>query len=292
MKTLLIGGGYLGKLLANHFRRQGEVDVITRSLTGNPYFKKRGCGHSALDITKKEFEYPMEKYDLVIWNAAVTVDYKFRSAEQKLMVNGTANVFRLLNREAFRGKLIIVGCASAIGSTSETFPVEPGDTNEPMKADEFSLRGVSPENTNPSFQQYHLWNEKARSCSFPAILLLSARIYGPERHPAVRLLQGLRITVADPDQWLNFIHIDDLFDAVIFTYLNIHRSDFLFVSDGHPVTLGRLYEHFSNKMDLPDVEFHPPENGRDDARSVAVNNSRFLSLGFRLKHLSVLDAEY
>lgn len=70
----------------------------------------------------------------------------------------------------------------------------------------------------------------------PGTSLRFAGLYGPGRLPRIADLQAGLPLAADPDSWLNLIHVDDAAAAVVAVADAASPLGLYVVSDGHPVT--------------------------------------------------------
>jgi len=280
MKTLIIGGGYLGQRLAQRYSLKSNIDIITRSHEKQLLFKNLGYKHFTRDITNSTFNFSMKGYELVILNAAVTVDIKKKFAKEWLYVQGTKHVLNQLKQSKFMGKLIIIGSTSAIPNESViTKSSDQGHLYPPVN--EKMLMAFTGDYDNSNYRQFLLWKEQRTQCSFPIILLLSAGIYGPERIPGQKVIMGLRKTSRNPQSWINFIHIDDLTRAIFFLDEKCQSSELFFLSDGHPLKIQEYYDILTDKIKMPRVEFTGNNNSGFGKR---VDNQKLLKQGFLLKH--------
>ncbi|HMF15359.1 MAG TPA: SDR family NAD(P)-dependent oxidoreductase, partial [Gemmataceae bacterium] len=64
--------------------------------------------------------------------------------------------------------------------------------------------------------------------------------------------------VADPDKWLNLIHVDDGADAVLAAEALAKPGSIYNVCDGHPVRRRDFYARMAEVLDAPPPRFVPP----------------------------------
>ncbi len=276
-KTLIIGGGYLGLRLAAHYIKQGPVDVLTRSYNKKVAIQELGCGHFVHDITNSTFKFPFQNYQRVILNAAVTIDALHKHAKSRLYIQGTSNVLAQMRHDSFKGTCLIVGSTGAIpnlSAFSEPFIQD-------LSINEEQFQALQIEDTSYAYEQYLVWKRESQKANFPILLLLSAGIYGPNRIPAKRVQDGLIKTNKPPNQWLNFIHIEDLTQALVHLEGQISKSDLFFLSDGRPLSVQALYAMVSHCFELENVGYTSPPQ-KDSGKKIC--NQKLLNTGFSPRH--------
>lgn len=95
----------------------------------------------------------------------------------------------------------------------------------------------------------------------PGTALRFAGLYGPERLPRLADLRAGRPIAADPDSWLNLLHVDDA-AAVVEAVADAPSPRRLYVvSDGRPILRRDWYERLAGLAGGP-----PPSWDRLDAR--------------------------
>ncbi|NBT14532.1 MAG: SDR family NAD(P)-dependent oxidoreductase, partial [Planctomycetia bacterium] len=82
-----------------------------------------------------------------------------------------------------------------------------------------------------------------------------AGLYGPDRLPRLDDLRAGRPIAADPDSWLNLIHIDDAARIVVAVAASPHARRLYVVSDGHPVRRRDWYAHLAARTGSPPPTF-------------------------------------
>jgi nucleoside-diphosphate-sugar epimerase len=79
----------------------------------------------------------------------------------------------------------------------------------------------------------------------PGAALRFAGLYGPDRLPRLDDLKAGRPIAADPDSWLNLIHVDDAASVVCAVAAAATPRPLYVVSDGHPVLRRDWYGHLA-----------------------------------------------
>jgi nucleoside-diphosphate-sugar epimerase len=105
-----------------------------------------------------------------------------------------------------------------------------------------------------------------------AIVLRFAGIYGPGRLLREASLRAGEPISADPQKWLNLIHVEDGADVVAAALARAQPGQTCNVSDGAPVRRGDFYAFLARLLGAPPPRFAPPT--RPDPTDRRVNNSR------------------
>jgi len=85
----------------------------------------------------------------------------------------------------------------------------------------------------------------------PGVALRFAGLYGPDRLPRLADLEAGRPLAADPDSWLNLIHVDDAAAIVCAVAAAAAPAPLYVVSDGHPVRRRDWYGHIATCLGSP-----------------------------------------
>ena len=85
----------------------------------------------------------------------------------------------------------------------------------------------------------------------PGTALRLAGIYGPGRLPRVDDLRNGAALTADPDSWLNLIHVDDAATVVMAVADHASPGPLYVVSDGVPVRRREWYAHLAQLSGSP-----------------------------------------
>jgi nucleoside-diphosphate-sugar epimerase len=91
-----------------------------------------------------------------------------------------------------------------------------------------------------------------------AVVLRFAAIYGPGRLLRSKAIQAGEPIVADPDKWLNLIHVEDGADAVLAAEARAKHSAVYNVCDGHPVRRREFYTRMAEVLAAPPPRFVLP----------------------------------
>jgi nucleoside-diphosphate-sugar epimerase len=161
---------------------------------------------------------------------------------RQVYVNGLANVLKMLPRS---NRLIYVSSASVYGQTDggevdETAPAEPLDESGRIVLEAENL----------------LRRERA-----DAMILRFAGIYGPGRLLRRQAaLEAREPIAANPNAWLNLIHVDDGAAAILAAEQRGIAGEIYNVSDGHPVRRGDFYRELARLLSAPPPTFAPAQD--------------------------------
>lgn len=281
-KTLIIGGGYLGSRLVDHFVSLGEVTVITRSTARHNSLKNLGAQVEALDISNSRFHYNFSQFDTIIFCPAVTIDRTKKTAKRNLYIYGLTQIIRQAERQKFIGTFLVVGSTSCFLNRESFASTQPDPFNpQHFLVNENSL-AQNPDPSNPSWRQFDLWEKYHGKLPFTFHLLISSGIYGPGRHPAKKVLQGLKITHKNPHQWINLIHVEDLKGAIIWTLNQNFPSQLFCVSNNKALTLREFYGIYTSVLQLNPIEFSATSSDQHSGK--IVSSKKIQDLGFQLIH--------
>jgi nucleoside-diphosphate-sugar epimerase len=229
---LIVGCGYLGTRVARRWLAAGDrVYGITRSPARAAELAAIGITPVVCDVTSDPNSPPWETlrelppFDTVFW--AVGFDRASGTTHRDVHVAGLA---RLL--DALQGSPRVI-----LSSSTGVWGDEGG--------------GVVTEETppNPSREAGHVLVEAEsllrRHSKGPGVALRFAGLYGPDRLPRLDDLRAGRPIAADPESWLNLIHIDDAAAVVCAVAAAATPRPLYVVSDGHPVLRRDWYGHLA-----------------------------------------------
>ncbi len=124
----------------------------------------------------------------------------------------------------------------------------------------------------------------------PGTALRFAGLYGPGRLPRLDDLRAGRPIAADPDSWLNLLHVDDAARAVCLVAAAGAPLPLYVVSDGRPVRRGEWYGRLAELAGAPPPTWNPDaprDRGADKRASPALI---VRDLGFAPEHPDALAA--
>ena len=86
-------------------------------------------------------------------------------------------------------------------------------------------------------------------------MLRFAGIYGPGRVLRTKQIMAGEAIAADPDGWLNLIHVEDGATAVLAAEARARLGSVYNVADDHPLRRRDFYGHFATMLGVPAPRF-------------------------------------
>ncbi len=270
MTKLVIGCGYLGHRVARRWRVQGaNVGVLTRSPQRGTELEQEGLTPTVGDVTDAASLGDLPACDAALY--AVGFDRQAGPSMRTVYVDGLRNVLDALDGRV--GRLIYISSTSVYGQTDgslvdEDSPCEPAGENGRICLDA---------------EQVLIEHRLAER----ATILRLAGIYGPERLIRVDALRRGEPIAADPDGFLNLIHVDDAVRVVLAAAERVVSERVLLVADGQPTTRREFYEELARLVGAPAPTFTTPPA---DATRRATTNKRVDTR--RLRQALPIEIEY
>ncbi len=239
-RRLIVGCGYLGQRVASRWLAAGDtVYATTRSPARAEQFAAIGLRPLLGDVTSAGPgglpELP--EVDIVLW--AVGFDRSAAASYEDVHVTGLG---RLLDRLPGQARVIFISSTGVWGDDSGGLVSE---ATPPAPAREAGRVLVAAE----ALLQSHRLG--------PGVCLRLAGLYGPDRLPRLADLQAGRPLPADPDSWLNLIHIDDAADVVCGVAALSNPRQLYVVSDGSPLTRRDWYQGLARIAGSPPPVWNP-----------------------------------
>ena len=264
---LVVGCGYLGTRVARRWLAAGDrVFAVTRSDARAVALAASGMTPVVHDVTSPDARplRALPPLDTVFW--AVGFDRSAGATPHDVHVAGFS---RLLDAMPGAPRVILSSSTGVWGDEAgdvvdERTPVRPArEAGRVLIAAESLLR------THPRG---------------PGVALRFAGLYGPGRLPRLDDLRAGRPIAADPDSWLNLIHVDDAAAAVDAGARAAAPGQLYVVSDGCPIRRREWYGRLATLTGspAPSWDLAAPRSRGADKR---VNPSLlFRDLGFVPTH--------
>ena len=240
---LIVGCGYLGSQVAHRWLADGSrVYAITRTAARAAELASRGIEPIIADVTRPDALPALPAMATMFW--AVGFDRTSGASHHDVHVAGLG---RLLDALPGHPRPILSSSTGVWGDegggiVNETTPAHPArEAGRVLLEAEALLRG-------------HRLG--------PGVALRFAGLYGPDRLPRIADLEAGRPLAADPDSWLNLIHVDDAAAIVCGIAAATAPAPLYVVSDGHPVRRRDWYGHIAACLGSP-----PPTWDTDAPRS-------------------------
>lgn len=270
-RRLIVGCGYLGERLAARWRADGSmVWGVVRTPARVPRLTAGGVEPIVVDVASTAILPPLPEVDTVVWS--VGFDRAAGHAYRDVHVVGLG---RLLAALSGAPRVILVSSTGVWGRidgqvVDEDTPPHPDrEAGSVLLEAEAILRG-------------HRLG--------PGTALRLAGIYGPGRLPRVEDLRAGAALAADPESWLNLIHVDDAAAVVAAVAAHPRPGPLYVVSDGRPLRRRDFYERLATLIGSPPPRWTPPPpdsrggDKRVDARRL------FAEIGPTLDHPDALAA--
>jgi nucleoside-diphosphate-sugar epimerase len=263
MAKLVIGCGYLGRRVAALWLARGHT---VRALTRGRADELRGLGIEPVvgDVREPLDLLAPETADTVLY--AVAPDRRGGESAEDVWLGGLGNLLLAIRDWPVRPRLIFVSSTGVYGQSGGE-EVDEASRTEP--ADELGRVVLAAERL-----LRERWPE--------ATVLRFAGIYGPGRLiRSQSLLKGEPIP-ADPDGWLNLIHVEDGAAAVVAADERARPGETYNVADGAPVRRRDFYARLAELLCAPAPRFVPPA-GPDWVNRRVSNRKMLAELGVALR---------
>jgi nucleoside-diphosphate-sugar epimerase len=279
---LVVGCGYLGERIARRWRAAGSrVIATTRREARGVELRERGITPAIVDVTAAGPSWTtlFEEHGVpatVFWG--VGFDRAGGGTHRDVHVDGLRRLLDALLTQRAAGSVPRVIFSSSTGVWGD----EGG--------------GVVDESTppNPSRDAGRVLVEAeamlAAHPAGPGTALRFAGLYGPGRLPRIDDLRAGLPIAADPDSWLNLIHVDDAADVVCRVADAGSPRGLYVVADGHPVRRRDWYGTHATLTNSPEPRWNmtaPRTRGADKRVDPAL---LFRDLGFHPAHPDPLAA--
>ena len=229
---LIVGCGYLGSRVARRWLADGStVHAITRSAARAAELASLGVEPIIADVTRPETIRGLPDVATLFW--AVGFDRTSGTSHHDVHVAGLARVLDALPghpRPILSSSTGVWGDEGG-GGVDETTPTNPSRDSGRVLLEAEGLLGA------------HRLG--------PGVALRFAGLYGPDRLPRIADLAAGRPLAADPDSWLNLIHVDDAAAIVCAIADAASPAPLYVVSDAHPVRRREWYGHIAACIGSP-----------------------------------------
>lgn len=238
-RRLIVGCGYLGERLASRWLAAGSrVWGLVRTPSRLARLSEAGVEPIVADVAAPLPLPALPEVDTVVW--AVGFDRTAGRSYREVHVDGLR---RLLDAITGNPRLIFVSSTGVWGRVDgqrvdEATPPHPDREAGRVLLEAEALLGGHP---------------KGRGT-----VLRLAGIYGPGRLPRIDDLRAGRPLEADPDSWLNLVHVDDAAAVVMAVADHAGPGPLYVVSDGRPVRRRDFYARLADLVGSPPPNWIPP----------------------------------
>ena len=241
MRVLIVGCGYVGFPLATELARRGhDVFGLRRTNCSDAVMKSVRVTPVCADISKPETLQKLSRdYDWVV--NCVASGGGGAEEYRQLYLQGMRNLVEwLVVPGAGKPRFIYTSSTGVYGQNDGSVVDESSATAPPTDTAKVLLEAEN-----------HLLTA-GRERSFPAIILRSSGIYGPERGYLLKqFLRGEARIEGDGSRILNMIHRDDLIRAIIAALERGRAGEIYNVTDDLPVSQLEFFNWLATKLGKP-----------------------------------------
>jgi len=275
---LVVGCGYLGERVARRWLDRGDRVVgITRSAARADALAAAGLEPAILDVTAAEPPWQTLLADrgrpaTVLWS--VGFDRGAGTSHRDVHVEGLRRLLDALAAGATDRPRVVFSSSTGVwgdeqgGIVTEATPPAPAREAGRVLVEAEAMLAAHP--------------------AGPGTALRFAGLYGPGRLPRLADLRAGRPIAADPDSWLNLVHVDDAAAIVVAVGDAVAPRPLYVVSDGRPLRRREWYTRLAELCGGPPARWDssvPRDRGGDkrvDPTAVLAD------LGIRLAHPDAL----
>ncbi len=243
-ESLIVGVGYLGRRVVPLWQRGGgRVFGTTRSGERAQELASVGVVPVVYDVLSGG--EPLPSVDTVLY--AVGFDRKQGVSQREVYVEGLRRTLQRLPRPRL---FIYVSSTGVYGNHAGGW-VDEATPPAPVDAGGEACWEAEQVLANWSYQE-----------GWSTITLRLAGIYGPGRWIGVERLKRSEPIGADPEGWLNLIHVEDAAVVVDAAREQGRAGETYVVSDGQPVKRGEFYTRLAALAGAPHPQFDPSQASR------------------------------
>jgi nucleoside-diphosphate-sugar epimerase len=260
MNKLIIGCGYLGRRVATRWLAQGHtVHALTRGRETD--LKALGIRPIRGDVRELLDAFVLPPAETVLY--AVTPGRNEGQTPEDVWMMGLFHATTGMKGWPRLPRFIFISSTSVYGQTGGEEVDESSPTMPQEEAGQALIRAEA-----------HLrrdWPD--------AVILRFAGIYGPGRLLRSKAIQAGEPVVADPEKWLNLIHVEDGADAVLAAEEHGTKGRTFNISDGNPVRRRDFYARTAELVNAPPPRYMlPPADSLPPHESAnrRINNRRML----------------
>ncbi len=258
MTTLIVGCGYLGERLGVRLRQQGErVFGTVRSRARADRIAAIGIEPVIADVLTLESLIRLPEAERVFY--CVGFDRAAGNSMRSVYVDGLRNVLKNLPPQLTR--LVYASSTGVYGQTGGEWVDETSPTDPQHESGRVCLEAE---------QLVKNWASTGER-AVTAVVLRFAGLYGPGRMVRRSILERGEAIAADPDKFLNLIHIEDAARAALAALTASQPEPLYVVTDDRPVSRDEYYTLMATLLGVPAPCFAPPAPGSLDAAREATN---------------------
>ncbi|WP_169973247.1 SDR family oxidoreductase [Tautonia rosea] len=240
MSTLIIGCGYLGIRVARRMMAAGHrVFATTRSRDRAELLAREGMEPILADVLIPESLDDLPAVERALY--CVGYDRSCGAPIDRVYVDGLRHT---IGRLASRAKRLIYASSTGVY----------GDLGGDW-VDEETPADPQTESGRACLRAEHLLTEFAKLSMYPVTILRYSGLYGPGRLMRREALRSGQPIAADPESYLNLVHIDDAASAAVLALRTPKPGPRYLVSDDRPVLRREFYELLAEALGGPAPTF-------------------------------------
>ncbi len=271
-RVLVVGCGYLGRRLAARLAARGaDVHGLVRTPASAAPVAATGAVPIVADVADRGTPLPaLPVVDTVVWSVGFD-----RSAGHGYRDVHVLGLGRVLDALPGNPRAVLVSSTGVWGrgdgpDVDETTPAHPDrEAGRVLLEAEALLHG-------------HRLG--------PGTVLRLAGIYGPGRLPRLESLRAGEPIAADPDSWLNLVHVDDAASIVIAVADHPAPGPLYVVSDGRPILRRDWYGRLAALTGSPAPAWIPPDPAARGGDKRVDPRRLFAEIGPHIAHPDALAA--
>jgi nucleoside-diphosphate-sugar epimerase len=239
LDKLIIGCGYLGRRVAKRWLAQGHtVHALTRSK--NAELKALGIQPIRGDVRELLDAFVLPPAETVLY--AVAPDRNEDQTPADVWIMGLIHMTTGIAEWQKHPRLIFISSTSVYGQTDGEEVDECSVTDPQEEAGQALVRAED--------FLHREWPD--------AVILRFAAIYGPGRLLRSKAIQAGEPIVADPEKWLNLVHVEDGADAILATEAHAEPGRIYNICDGEPVRRRDFYSRMAEELRAPPPRYVLP----------------------------------
>ena len=233
---LIVGCGYLGQRVARRWLQSGSTVFATTRSSANAQFLSVANIHpiigdvTAADQSPESFR-SLPEVDTVLW--AVGFDRDANASYHDVHVGG---LLRILEQIPNNPRVIFISSTGVWGNETTVDVDESTPACPTREAGKVLLEAETALGRHPKG---------------PGVVLRLAGIYGPDRLPRVSDIRENNPIPADPDSWLNLIHVDDAVSVICNISALPSPKSLYVVSDTTPIRRKEWYSSLAEFTNSP-----------------------------------------
>lgn len=272
MRTLILGCGYLGVRVARRMLADGHrVFGTTRSRSRAEALAAEGIEPVIADVLDRDSLSGLPSVDRAFY--CVGNDRGSGVPIEQVYVDGLRHALgRLANRTR---RLVYAGSTGIYGDHRGEW------------IDEQAAPDPQTGSGKACLQAEDVLREFSREYSYPVTILRYSGLYGPGRLMRRDAVRSGEPIAADPDSYLNLVHIDDAASAAVAALGASKPGPLYLVSDDRPVTRAEFYASLAKLLGGPEPRFTTPSAAgpiRGDASKRVSNHRIKQELGLALAY--------